>query len=95
MHNIEKAVAKHCPSKDYAVLLNKGERFESALALQGIADAVRPHFTAGLLLPLSVGGERLVPRKRWTYFNRVDGGIVNPHIEAMDRILNHFRVFSV
>ena len=27
VHNIEKAVAKYCPRKGYAVLLNKGDRF--------------------------------------------------------------------
>ena len=27
VHNIEKAVAKYCPHKGYAVLLNKGDRF--------------------------------------------------------------------
>jgi hypothetical protein len=65
------------------------------LALQGIANAVRPHFTAGVFLPLSLGGKSMTPRKIWASFNRVKSGIVNPDYETMDNILNHFRVFSV
>ena len=33
VHNIEKTVAKYCPHKGYAVLLNKGDKFVSVDAL--------------------------------------------------------------
>ena len=33
VHNIEKAVAKHCPHKGYAVVLSRGEKFSSNTAL--------------------------------------------------------------
>ena len=32
LHNIEKGVAKYCPPTGYAILLNKGEVFNSATA---------------------------------------------------------------
>ena len=44
---------------------------------------------------MTVDGCLKNPKKKWTFFNRVDGGIVVPHYEAMNKILNHFRVFSV
>ena len=51
VHNIEKAVAKYCPHKGYAVLLNKGDRFVSATALEDIAKQVKSyHNTAGLFV---------------------------------------------
>ncbi len=40
--NIEKAVAKHCEHRAFALLLNKGEKFSNQTALEELADIVRP-----------------------------------------------------
>ena len=50
VHNIEKTVAKYCPHKGYAVLLNKGDRFVSATTLEDIAKQVKKYHTAGLFV---------------------------------------------
>jgi len=56
VQNIEKAVAKHCPHRGYAVILNKGENFNSITALEEIAKAVKPHNTLGLFISLKKDG---------------------------------------
>ena len=50
VHNIEKAVAKYCPHKGYAFLLNKGDMFVSAIALEDIVKQIRNYHTAGLFV---------------------------------------------
>ena len=71
VHNIEKAVAKYCPHKGYAVLLNKGEKFVSATALKDIANQVKNHHTAGLFVNiLFPNGTEVYPEKNYTEFDR-------------------------
>ena len=95
VHNTEKAVAAYCPHRSYAVLLNKGDSFPSAKALEEIALGVRPRNTLGLFLPVVVNGKEVKPAASYLHFDRVREGIVNPNIKALNGILNHYRVFSV
>ena len=71
VHKIEKAVAKYCPHKGYAVLLNKGDIFVSAIALEKIAKQVKNFHTAGLFVNILLpDGKELKPESSYTRFDR-------------------------
>ena len=95
MQNIEKSVAKYCPKRGYAILLNKGENFNSITDLEDIAKAVQPYNIGGLFISLKKDGRITFPKKKWTYFNRHFSAILRTHTESINRFLNHFRIFSV
>ena len=95
VHNIERAVARHCPHKGYAVLLNKGENFNSILALKKIAKELKTYNRVGLFVSLMKDGEVFTASRHRLHFDRRFEGIQNPNIQSMNEILNHFRVFSV
>ena len=92
MHNIEKAVTRHCPHRGYAIVLNKGENFNSLEALKEIANAVKPFNIAGLLISLSKNGVITAPRENDRKFNRLKNF---DDMVGKRTILNHFRVFSI
>ena len=46
-------------------------------------------------MPLEKDGEVTVPSKRWGYFNRKKYSLVAKDTDRLNKILNHFRVFSV
>lgn len=41
-HNIEQAITKHCPHRGFAILLNKGERFNSSDAFEEFSSLLVP-----------------------------------------------------
>lgn len=57
VHNIEKAVTKHCPHLGYAVVLNFNENFENLSALHSIAKAAQPRQVVGVYIPLKSNTE--------------------------------------
>ena len=79
MQNIEKAVAKYCPKRGYAILLNKGENFNSITDLEDIAKAVQPYNIGGLFISLKKEGIVTFPKKKWTFFNRHFSAILRIH----------------
>ena len=71
VHNIEKTVAKYCPHKGYAVLLNKADRFVSATALEDIAKQVISYHTAGLFISILLpDGKEIKPESSYARFDR-------------------------
>ena len=91
VHNMERAVTRHCPHRGYAILLNKGENFNSLEALKIIENSVKPYYTAGLLISLSKNRVVTAP-KDCRKFNRLKNF---DDMVGRKTILNHFRVFSV
>ena len=89
-------MAKYCPHKGYAVLLNKGDKFVSAIALEDIVKQIKNYHTAGLFVNILLpDGKQLKPENSYAKFDRLREGIVNPNMTKLNGILNHFRVFSV
>jgi hypothetical protein len=94
-HNIEQALTKHCPHRGFALLLNKGEIFNSSTALAELASLVRPRDVLGAFLPLTVKNTTLVPPSSVGHFYRKQDGIVNPKLSQLKNISNHMRLFSI
>lgn len=95
IRNIEVAICKVCPKRSYAVLLHKGDRFNKPFALAKIVEALQPRFILGAAIGLDFEGKILNASEDYLSFSRSADGVVNPKIDLMEGILNHFRIFSV